>query len=59
MILAAARRLLRATMPLIEIEGLTLIGLALANLPDDGAVQLALPFDRQRRRPRRRARRRA
>lgn len=47
-ILAAARRLLRAAMPLIEVEGLTLIGLALANLREDSAVQLALPFDRQR-----------
>jgi DNA polymerase-4 len=28
----------------IEAEGLTLIGLALSNLDDDGAVQLTLPF---------------
>ena len=48
MILATARGLLRAAMPLIEIDGLTLIGLALANLDDDSAVQLPLPFDRQR-----------
>ena len=47
-ILATVRDLLAAAMPLIESEGLTLIGIALANLDDDGAVQLALPFDRQR-----------
>ena len=29
-------------------QGLTLIGVALGNLDDDGAVQLALPFDRRR-----------
>ena len=34
-------------MPLIERRGLTLVGIAVANLDDDGAVQLALPFDRQ------------
>ncbi len=47
-ILATARGLLRAAMPLIERDGLTLVGLALANLDDDSAVQLVLPFDRQR-----------
>ena len=31
-------------MPLIEAQGLTLVGLALTNLEDDSAVQLALPF---------------
>ncbi|MEU6641761.1 DNA polymerase IV [Saccharomonospora sp. NPDC046836] len=45
-ILGTARVLLAAALPLIEREGLTLIGLALTNL-DDGAVQLALPFDAQ------------
>ena len=34
-------------MPLIEQRGLTLIGVAICNLEDDRAVQLALPFDRQ------------
>ena len=29
---------------MIEAQGLTLVGLALTNLEDDGAVQLALPF---------------
>ena len=47
-ILATARDLLAAAIPLIESQGLTLIGIALANLDDDGAVQLALPFDRRR-----------
>jgi len=44
-ILAAARALLAAAEPLVSGQGLTLIGVALANLHDDGAVQLALPFD--------------
>ena len=47
-ILATVRDLLAAAMPLIESQGLTLVGIALANLDDDGAVQLALPFDRRR-----------
>jgi DNA polymerase-4 len=33
-------------MPMIAREGLTLVGISVANLDDDGAVQLALPFDR-------------
>jgi DNA polymerase-4 len=33
-------------MPTIERRGLTLVGVALANLSDDRAIQLALPFDR-------------
>jgi DNA polymerase-4 len=44
-ILAAARELLGAAMPLIERQGLTLLGVALSNLTDAGAVQLALPFE--------------
>ena len=44
-ILAAARGLLAAALPLIERQGLTLLGVALSNLGDAGAVQLALPFD--------------
>jgi DNA polymerase-4 len=46
-ILATARGLLAAAMPMIERQGLTLIGVAVANLDDSGAVQLTLPFDRQ------------
>jgi DNA polymerase-4 len=46
-ILATARGLLAAATPMIERQGLTLVGIALGNLHDDGAVQLALPFDHQ------------
>jgi DNA polymerase-4 len=46
-ILATARGLLAAAMPMIRRRGLTLVGVALANLHDDGAIQLALPFDRR------------
>lgn len=42
----AAGGLLAAARPLIEARGLTLIGVALTNLDDDCAVQLALPFER-------------
>ncbi len=44
----AARRLLSAAMPLIYDRGITLIGASLSNLDDDTAVQLALPFERER-----------
>ena len=44
-ILVTARELLAAAMPLIEQQGITLIGVALGNLGDDRAVQLALPFE--------------
>ncbi|GGQ29303.1 DNA polymerase IV [Actinomadura coerulea] len=44
-VLAAARGLLAAAGPVIDERGLTLIGLSLGNLHDDGAVQLTLPFD--------------
>ncbi len=47
-ILQAATELLRASRPMIERRGLTLIGIALTNLTDAGAVQLVLPFDRAR-----------
>jgi DNA polymerase IV len=47
-ILQTANGLLKASMPLIERRGLTLIGIALTNLSDAGAVQLVLPFDRTR-----------
>src|SRR5215210_3479220 len=49
-ILATARELLAASMPAIERQGLTLVGLSLANLEDEGAVQLALPLDPRGRR---------
>jgi DNA polymerase IV len=47
-ILAVARGLLAASMPDIERKGVTLLGVTLANLDDDAAVQLALPFARRR-----------
>ncbi len=47
-ILHAANRLLKASTPMIERQGLTLIGIALTNLYDRGAVQLMLPFNRAR-----------
>jgi DNA polymerase-4 len=47
-ILRTATGLLADAMPLIERRGITLIGIALANLADEGGVQLTLPFDRRR-----------
>jgi DNA polymerase IV len=44
-ILSEARRLLTAAMPMIERQGVTLVGASLTNLDDDGTVQLTLPFD--------------
>ncbi len=43
-ILATARSLLGGTAPLIRARGLTLVGIAVANLDDDGARQLVLPL---------------
>jgi DNA polymerase-4 len=45
-VLAAARGLLAEARPIIEERGITLVGIALANLDDDDALQLVLPFDR-------------
>jgi DNA polymerase IV len=45
-ILATARGLLTTAVPMIERQGLTLVGVAVANLDNDSAVQLMLPFDR-------------
>jgi DNA polymerase-4 len=45
-ILATVRGLLTAAAPTIARQGLTLVGISVGNLDDDGAVQLALPFDR-------------
>jgi DNA polymerase IV len=47
-ILATARGLLAVAMPMVERRGVTLVGVALGNLADDGAVQLALGLDDQR-----------
>ena len=48
-ILATARGLLATGAPLIERRGLTLVGVAVANLEDDRFVQLTLPYDRRSR----------
>ncbi len=47
-LLSIARSLLAGAQPLIRQRGLTLIGVALSNLCDQDAIQLALPFDRVR-----------
>ena len=45
-LLAALRAVLAEAGPLIEARGITLLGISIANLDDDGSVQLELPFDR-------------
>ncbi|MGO9819177.1 MAG: DNA polymerase IV [Solirubrobacteraceae bacterium] len=45
-LLRVARGLLTSAQPMIFLRGLTLIGVALTNLCDEHAIQLALPFDR-------------
>jgi DNA polymerase-4 len=45
LILSTARGLLAMAMPMIDDRGLTLVGIALGNLDDDGTAQPALPFD--------------
>jgi DNA polymerase-4 len=47
-ILALAMGLLTMSMPTISTRGLTLVGVALSNLSDEGGVQLRLPFDHAR-----------
>jgi DNA polymerase-4 len=47
-ILDTARGLLAVTMPMIQKQGITLVGVTLSNLNDDYAIQLALPFNRPR-----------
>ena len=49
-ILAAARALLAEAGPLIRHQGITLVGVAVSNLADDDAVQLALPYEARDRR---------
>jgi DNA polymerase IV len=46
-ILTTARDLLAVAAPIIERRGITLVGVAVANLHDGRAVQLTLPFDRR------------
>ena len=45
-ILAVERGLLTTAMPMIERQGLTLVGVTVGNLENDSAVQLTLPLDR-------------
>jgi DNA polymerase-4 len=45
-ILVTARGLLAEARPTIERQGLTLLGVSVANLENEDAVQLTLPFDR-------------
>jgi DNA polymerase-4 len=47
-ILALAMGLLTMSMPTISSHGLTLVGVALSNLSEEGGVQLRLPFDHAR-----------
>jgi DNA polymerase-4 len=47
-ILAVARALLATAQPEIEQRGITLVGIAVTNLEDAGAVQMTLPFGRER-----------
>jgi DNA polymerase IV len=44
-VLATVRWLFASAFPLIQQQGLTLVGIAVANLEDDRALQLPLPFD--------------
>jgi DNA polymerase-4 len=46
-VLTTARWLLMTAAPMIERRGLTLVGVAVADLDDDNAIQLPLPFDRR------------
>ena len=46
-VLAVARSLFAAARPLVDRRGLTLIGVAIANLDDDLPRQLCLPFERR------------
>jgi DNA polymerase-4 len=45
-VLGAVRELLVTAMPMIERQGVTLVGVSVANLDDDGPLQLMLPIDR-------------
>jgi len=47
LVLAAARGLLAAAMPLIRANGITLVGVSVSNLADERAIQLTLPFGRR------------
>jgi DNA polymerase IV len=44
-VLAAARGLLASATPMIRDQGLTLVGISVANFTDEGALQLELPLE--------------
>jgi DNA polymerase-4 len=46
-IVAAVRELLAASWPMIERQGLTMVGVSVGNLQDDDGFQMPLPFDRR------------
>jgi DNA polymerase IV len=46
-VLATARALVANVTPMIEQQGLTLVGVSVGNLDDSSVVQLLLPFDRR------------
>ncbi|MBV9582024.1 MAG: DNA polymerase IV [Chloroflexi bacterium] len=46
-ILRAIRSLVVTAMPLIQRQGLTMVGITVSNLENDDAVQLPLPFERR------------
>lgn len=46
-LLAEARALLGTATPMIQRRGITLVGVSLTNLCNDGAIQLALPLNRR------------
>jgi DNA polymerase-4 len=48
-ILAAERALLNEALPLLESRGVTMLGVTIANLENDSAYQLGLPFERRSR----------
>jgi DNA polymerase-4 len=45
-VLVVSRRLLQGEFERIQQQGCTLVGVAVSNLDDDTALQLALPFDK-------------
>jgi DNA polymerase IV len=46
-VLGTARELLASALPMIEREGITLVGVAVSNLEDGRAIQLVLPLDHE------------
>jgi DNA polymerase-4 len=48
-ILVTARELLTTALPLIEHQGITLVGISVANLDNDDVLQLTLPFEERHR----------